>query len=100
MLRKVRTAYGASDDFHTSVGEDLMHGECQGKKSSLRSWAIYTITLICDLGKFNKGITVSCVEGIMEVTCLDDIFVDDKDMWTASRKVEHDDHRASLLQFP
>ena len=91
MLRKVCNAYGASNDFYTSVGEDLMHGECQGKTSSPPSWAIYTITLIRALGKFNKGITVSCVEGITEVTRLADVFVDDKDMWTASRKVEHDD---------
>jgi hypothetical protein len=31
------------------------------------------------------------VEGITEVTRLADVFVDKKDMWTASRKLEHDD---------
>ena len=31
------------------------------------------------------------MEGITEVTHLADVFVDDKDMWTASRKVDHDD---------
>ena len=26
ILRRVRTAYGESEDYYTSVGEDLMHG--------------------------------------------------------------------------
>ena len=28
MLHKVRTAYGESDAFYTSVGDDLIYGEC------------------------------------------------------------------------
>ena len=31
MIRKVRTAYGESNAFYTSVGDDLMHGVCQGR---------------------------------------------------------------------
>ena len=31
MLRKVRMAYGESDEYYTSVGDDLMHGEYQRK---------------------------------------------------------------------
>ena len=31
MLRKVRTAYGASDAFYTSVGDDIMHGDVKGR---------------------------------------------------------------------
>ena len=89
MLRRVRTAYGESDDFYTSVGEDLMHGECQGKTSSPPSWAIYTITMLRALAKFNPGVSISCVEGERTVHRLADMFVDDKDMWTASTQPEN-----------
>ena len=85
MLRKVHTTFGASDAFYTSVADDLIHGECQGKTSSPPSWAIYTITLLQALGKFNPGVKIACVEGITSVQRLADIFVNDKDMWTASR---------------
>ena len=99
MLRHVRTAYGDSEDFYTSVGDDLMHGECQGKTSSPPSWAIYTITLIRALGRFNPGITVQCVEFKRLVHRLADCFVDDTDMWTGSSQVEETDEEIpELLQ--
>ena len=75
MLRRVRTAYGESDGYYTSVGDDLLHGECQGKTSSPSSWAIYTITLIRALVKFNPGIKVKCVEAIHTVHHLADMCV-------------------------
>ena len=84
MMRKVHTAYGESDDLYTSVGEDLMHGECQGTNSSPSSWAIYTIRMLRALGKFNPGVTVRCVEAIKVIHRLADFFVDDVDMWTES----------------
>jgi hypothetical protein len=84
MLRKVRTAYGESDAFYTSVGDDFMHGEFQGKTSSPPSWAIYTISMIRALGKFNPGVNIKCVEGIHTIHRLADMFVDDNDMWTES----------------
>jgi hypothetical protein len=46
MIRKVRTANGESYAFYTSVGNDLVHGECQGKTSSPPSWEIYTISML------------------------------------------------------
>ena len=73
MLCKVRTAYGESDAFYTSVGDNLMHGECQGKTSSPPSWAIYTIGMLRDLGKFNPGVNIKCVEGIHTIHRLADI---------------------------
>jgi len=99
MLRHVRTAYGDSEEFYTSVGEDLMHGECQGKTSSPPSWAIYTISLLRALGRFNPGITVSCVENELNVHRIADLFVDDKDMWTEARSgVDEDDELSTLME--
>ena len=86
MLRKVRTAYDESDEYYTSVGDDLMHGECQGKTSSPPSWAMYTITMLREMRKFNPSITIECVEGERTVHHIADMFVDDCDMWTASTR--------------
>ena len=97
MLRRVRTAYGESDGYYTSVGDDLLHGECQGKTSSPPSWAIYTITLIRALAKYNPGITVQCVEATHIVHRLADMFVDDKDMWTQSLAPGAQDEKMQLL---
>ena len=83
MRRHIRTAFGESAAFYTSVGDDLMHGECQGKTSSPPSWAIYTITLLRALKRFNPGITISNVEGDSSVSRVADMFVDDCDLWTA-----------------
>ena len=96
-LRRVRTAYGESDGYYTSVGDDLLHGECQGKTSSPPSWAIYTITLIRALAKYNPGITVQCVEAMHIVHRLADMFVDDKDMWTQSLSPGAPDEKMQLL---
>ena len=82
MLRKVRTAYGESDAFYTLVGDNLMHGEFQGKTSSPPSWAIYTTSMLRALGKFNPGVNIQCVEGIHTIHRLADMFVDNKDMWS------------------
>ena len=84
MLRKVRTAYGESDAFYTSVIDDLMHGGCQGKTSSPPSWAIYTISMLRALSKFNPRVNIQCVEGIHTIHRMADMFVGDKDMWTES----------------
>ena len=97
MLRRVRTAYGESAGYYTSVGDDLLHGECQGKTSSPPSWAIYTITLICVLAKFNPGIKVQCVEAIHIVHHLADMFVDEKDMGTESLAPGTLDEKDQLL---
>ena len=97
MLRKVRTAYGESDTFYTSVGDDLMHGECQGKTSSPPSWAIYTISMLRVLGKFNPGVNIKCVEGIHTIHRLADMFVDNKDMWTESSDDGSSNEKATLM---
>ena len=57
-----------------------MHGECQGKTSSPPSWEIYTISMLRDLGKFNPGVNIKCVEGIHTIHRLADMSVDDKNM--------------------
>jgi hypothetical protein len=76
-----------------------MHGECQGKTSSPPSWAIYTISLLRALGRFNPGITVSCVENELNVHRIADLFVDDKDMWTEARSgVDEDDELPTLME--
>ena len=84
MIRKVRTAYRESDAFYTSVGDNIMHGECQGKTSSPPKWEIYTISILRTLCQFNPGVNIQCVEGIHAIHRLADMFVDDKDkdMWT------------------
>ena len=84
MLCKLISAYGESDAYYTSVGDDLMRGECQGKTSSPPSWAIYTISMLRALGKFTPGVNIQCVKGIPTIHRLADMFVDDKDMWTES----------------
>ena len=75
-----------SNEDYTSVGDDLMHGECQGKTSSPPSWDIYTITMLRAMKKFNPGISIESVEGERTVYHLADMFVDDFDMWTASTR--------------
>ena len=41
------------------------------------------------LSKFNPGVSILCVEGERTVHRLADMFVDDKDMWTASNQTEN-----------
>ena len=79
-------AYGESDEYYTSVVDDLMHGECEGKTSSPPSWAIYKIIMLRAMKKFNPGISIECVEGERTVHRLADMFMDDCDMWTASTR--------------
>jgi hypothetical protein len=52
------------------------------------SWAIYTITMLREMRKFNPGITIECVEGERTVHRLADMFVNDCDMWKASTRDE------------
>ena len=81
ILCRVRTAYGESEEYYTSViGEDLIHGEYQGKTLLPPSWEIYKIKMLRVLDKFNPGVSISCVEGKRMVHRLKYIFVDDKDM--------------------
>jgi hypothetical protein len=56
------------------------------KTSTPPSWAIYTITMLRAMRKFNPGISIECVEGERSVQRLADMFVDDCDMWTASTR--------------
>ena len=74
-----------------------MHGECQGKTSSPPSWAIYTISMLRALGKFNPGVNIKCVEGIHTIHRLADMFVDDKDMWTESSDSGTSNEKAKLM---
>ena len=97
MLRKLRTDYGELDAFYTSVGDDLMHGECQGKTSSPPSWEIYTISMLRALGKFNPGVNIKCVEGIHTIHRLADMFIDNKDMWTESSDDGSPNEKATLM---
>ena len=83
MRRHVRTAYGDSKRFYRSTNDDLMHGECQGKTSSPPSWAIYTITLLRALKRFNPGVKIADVNGAHGIQRVADMFVDDCDLWTA-----------------
>ena len=88
ILHQVQTTYEESEDYYTSVGEDLMHRECQGKTPSPPSWAKYTITMLWALAKFNPGVLISCAKGERTVHWLADMFVDDKDMCTSSTQSE------------
>ena len=83
MRRHIRTAFGDSAEFYRSTEQDLLHGECQGKTSSPPSWAIYTISLLRALKKFNPGVTIADISGNHAVTRVADMFVDDCDLWTS-----------------
>ena len=60
----------------------MMHGECQGKTSSPPSWALYTVTLLRALRRFNPGVTISDVQEQNPIHRVADMFVDDCDLWT------------------
>ena len=61
------------------------------KISSLPSCAIYYITLLQALGKFNPGISVKYAIGEKVVHHVAAMLVDNKDMWTASRDDDHNE---------
>ena len=75
------------------VGKDLMYGECQGKALSSPSWAIYTITLMWTLCRFNPGIKVQYVEDKISANRLADSLqiIDEEDVQMEALRCDSDD---------
>ena len=62
-------------------------------------WAIYTISMLRALGKFNLGVTVQCVEAIHSRHRIADMFVDNKDMWIESLAAGLDNEKDVLMKI-